>query len=199
MLRVSVVAAAAACALFTGVNAIGQDTCVSFKSGPSTFPIAVKNKASPVLTSSDDWPGVHLAAGNFVADIQRVTGAKPNFSNFTSTANYKSTTPIIVGTLGKSSLISQVVNATKLDVSSIEGKWESFIAREVQNPLPGVSSAYVIIGADKRGTIFAMYDHSEQFGVSPWYWWADVPVVQKSELYVTSTGCSHGEPTVKYR
>ncbi|KAJ3557630.1 hypothetical protein NM688_g1372 [Phlebia brevispora] len=73
------------------------------------------------------------------------------------------------------------------------------MAKEVKNPLPGIQSAYVIIGADKRGTIFAMYDHSEQFGVSPWYWWADVPTTQQSEIFVTSSGCSHGSPTVKYR
>jgi hypothetical protein len=53
-----------------------------------------------------------------------------------------------------------------LDVSSIRGQWESFLSRRVENPLPGVSSAYVIIGADKRGTIYALYDHSEQFGKS---------------------------------
>ncbi|KAG6864856.1 hypothetical protein C0991_006757 [Blastosporella zonata] len=198
MLRASLLATVTL-ALLTGVEAIGQASCVSFSSNAAsktTIPVVTKGKASPILTGSDDWPGVHLAAANFAADIQRVTGAKPSLSNFTSTATG---TPIIVGTLGKSSLIAQVVNATKLDVSGIQGKWESFIAQEVENPLPGVARAYVIIGADKRGTIFAMYDHSEQFGVSPWYWWADVPVHQHPELYVASSGCSHGSPTVQYR
>ncbi|KAG6856193.1 hypothetical protein H0H87_006733 [Tephrocybe sp. NHM501043] len=199
MLR-ALILATVACALLTGVDAVGQASCVAFDSSgaSSTFPVVTKNKASPILTGSDDWPGVHLAAANFAADIQRVTGAKTSLSNFTASA-HASGTPIIVGTLGKSSLISQVVNATQLDVSGIQGKWESFIAKEVANPLPGVSKAYVIIGADKRGTIFALYDHSEQFGVSPWYWWADVPAAKHSELYVTSSGCSHGSPTVKYR
>ncbi|KAG6826018.1 hypothetical protein H0H92_001436 [Tricholoma furcatifolium] len=188
------------CALLTGAHAIGQESCVAFSSSSSTFPIVAKGKkASPILTSSDDWAGVHVAAATFAADIQRVSGALPTLTNYTSTTSLKSSTPIIIGTLGHSSLISQVVNATKLDVSSIEGKWEAFLSQEVENPLPGVSSAYVIIGADKRGTIYGMYDHSEQFGVSPWYWWADVPTTQNSEVYVTSTGCSHGEPTVKYR
>ncbi|KAG6838299.1 hypothetical protein C0991_000387, partial [Blastosporella zonata] len=122
--------------------------------------------------------------------------------------------PTIVGTLGKSSLIAQVVNATKLDVSGIDGNWESFLAKEVENPLPGVERAYVIIGADKRGTIFAIYEpSSEQFGTHPFpltslrslltrdwsFRWADVPAQQHPELYVASTGCSHGTPTVKYR
>ncbi|KAF5375395.1 hypothetical protein D9615_007918 [Tricholomella constricta] len=197
MLRATILATSV-CALLTGVHAIGQDACVVFKSAPATLPVVSKGKASPILTSEDDWPGVQLAASNFAADIQRVTGVKPALTNFTASTSVKST-PIIVGTLGKSSLIAQVVNATQLDVSSIQGKWESFLAREVTNPLPGVDRAYVIIGADKRGTIFALYDHSEQFGVSPWYWWADVPTVKRSELFVTANGCSHGSPTVKYR
>ncbi|RDB17758.1 hypothetical protein Hypma_001072 [Hypsizygus marmoreus] len=196
MLRASI---AAMCALAIGVHAIGQDSCVVFKSAPSTVPVVSKGKTSPILTSADDWPGVHVATASFASDIQRVTGAKPSLSNFTVTSSLSASTPIIVGTLGKSSLIAQVVNATKLDVSSIEGKWESFLAREVKNPLPGVAGAYVIIGADKRGTIFALYDHSEQFGVSPWYWWADVPTTKHAELFVTSSGCSHGSPSVKYR
>ena len=75
-----------------------------------------------------------------------------------------------------------------------------------------------MIGADKRGTIFSIYDHSEQFGVSPWYWyvkvysyicakfvendygrWADVPTTQNKNIFVDASGCQHGSPTVKYR
>ncbi|KAG5636009.1 hypothetical protein H0H81_009389 [Sphagnurus paluster] len=181
------------------VLAIGQDACVAFTSGTSTLPIVKQARAAPILTSPDEWPGVQLAAFNFATDIQRVTGVKPVVTNFTAPASgaANGVIPVIVGTLGKSTLINQVVSAAQLDVSSIQGKWESFLAREVVNPLPGVSRAYVIIGADKRGTIFALYDHSEQFGVSPW--WADVPITKHTELYVNSSGCSHGSPTVKYR
>ncbi|OJT11184.1 hypothetical protein TRAPUB_12291 [Trametes pubescens] len=184
------------------VQAIGQDTCVAFKSSSANFPLVSNHKATPILLSADEWPGVQRTAFDFASDIQQVTGVKPTLKNATSArSSYSSvgSTVVIVGTLGKSSLVDEVVNRTKLDVSSIEGKWEAFLAKEVANPLPGIDSAYVIIGADKRGTIFALYDHSEQFGVSPWYWWADVPTTQHTELFVTSSGCSHGSPTVKYR
>ncbi|RXW16249.1 hypothetical protein EST38_g9605 [Candolleomyces aberdarensis] len=167
---------------------IGQETCVSFQSSSSTFSIVSGQRAAPVLISEEDWPGVQLAASDFVADIERVTGVKPSFRNVT-TSNIQalgSQTPIIIGTLGKSSLINQIVNTTGLDLSSIQGHWEAFLSRRVENPLPGVSSAYVIIGADKRG-------------VSPWYWWADVPTTKQSQLFVSASGCSHGSPTVKYR
>lgn len=149
------------------VLALGQTGCVAFKASASSFTVASKGSAAPILLSSDDWPGVQRAAVDFASDIKRVTGVQPALSNYSTKATAsKASLPIIVGTLGKSSLIDQIVNATSLDVSSIEGRWESFLAQVVSNPLPGVKSAYVIIGSDKRGTIFALYDHSEQFGTS---------------------------------
>ncbi|TFY76148.1 hypothetical protein EWM64_g7865 [Hericium alpestre] len=183
-------------------DAIGQTSCVSFqRANSSAFAVASNGQAAPVFLSSDEWPGVQLAASDFVSDIQKVTSAKPRLANVTSASPdlHSSTLPILVGTLGKSSLIDQVVNHTSLNVTSIEGKWEAFLTKVVKNPLPGLDQAYIIVGADKRGTIFALYDHSEQFGVSPWYWWADVPVTKHKDVFVSSSGCSHGTPTVKYR
>ncbi|PIL25858.1 hypothetical protein GSI_11611 [Ganoderma sinense ZZ0214-1] len=191
--------------LAVSVVAIGQDTCVTFKSSPSTFTVVSSGKAAPIFLSPDEWPGVQRAAVDFASDIESVTGVKPTLTNVTlsvaaaNSTSFGTLTPIIVGTLGKSSLIDEVINRTKLDVSSIQGKWEAFMTKEVKDPLPGISSAYVVIGADKRGSIFALYDHSEQFGVSPWYWWADVPTRKHNALFINSSGCSHGTPTAKYR
>ncbi|KZV74317.1 glycoside hydrolase family 115 protein [Peniophora sp. CONT] len=183
------------------VAAIGQERCVSFSSSnDSDFTIASGGTAATILLSADEWPGVQRAASDFSADIFAVTGAQPALANATSSAkNVSADSVIIVGTLGKSSLIDAVVNNTGLNVSGIDGQWEAFMSAVVENPLPGVSKAYVIVGADKRGTIFALYDHSEQFGVSPWYWWADVPTTEHDALHVAASGCSHGSPTVKYR
>ncbi len=151
----------------SGVHCIGQQTCVAFQSSSSTFPIVTKGQGTPVFLSADEWPGVQRAATDFVSDIQQVTGVKSSLTNVTvtgSTVSKKASSVIIVGTLGKSSLVDQVVSHAKLDVSSVEGQWEAFFAKQVKNPLPGIDSAYVIIGADKRGTIYGLYDHSEQFG-----------------------------------
>ncbi|THV03531.1 hypothetical protein K435DRAFT_747803 [Dendrothele bispora CBS 962.96] len=180
------------------VNALGQTRCVEFNSSPSSFTVVQGGNAAPILLAEDEWPGVQRAASDFADDIQRVTGIKPSLSNSSTPASGASK-PIIVGTLGKSSLIDRVINATQMDVSPLVDAWESFMGMEVKNPLPGIESAYVIVGADKRGTIFALYDLSEQFGVSPWYRWADVPVKQHQELFISSSGCAHGTPTVQYR
>ena len=153
--------------LLRGTLGIGQMTCVSFQPSANSFSIVNDKKAAPILISANEWPGVQLAAADFAADILRVTGVESSITNVSSPLSSslaKTSPPIIVGTLGRSSLIQQVINSTGLDVSAIQGNWESFMSRVVYNPLPGVDSAYVIIGADKRGTIFSLYDHSEQFG-----------------------------------
>ncbi|KZS95513.1 hypothetical protein SISNIDRAFT_438997 [Sistotremastrum niveocremeum HHB9708] len=173
-------------------SALNAVNCASTKG----FSVVSSGKAAPIWVGSDDWPGVQRAASDFQSDIQQVTGTKPSLTNFTTTSKV-SGTPIIVGTLGKSSLISQVVKNAKINVSAINGTWEAFWAGEVSNPLPGVSQAYVIIGADKRGSIFGLYTHSESFGVSPWWWWADVPIKTSKSLF--ASGCQHGTPSVKYR
>ncbi|KAI5927198.1 hypothetical protein F4810DRAFT_433767 [Camillea tinctor] len=108
-------------------------------------------------------------------------------------------TVIIVGTIGHSKVIDDLVTARKLDVSRVQGKWESFTTQVVEEPLPGCRRAAVIAGSDARGTIFGIYDISEQIGVSPWYWWADVPIVEHKEIFVLPEGKVQGPPSVKYR
>ncbi len=106
---------------------------------------------------------------------------------------------LLIGTIGKNTLIDKLILQKKLNVSSIEGKWEAHITQVINNPLPGVKQALVIVGSDKRGTIYGIYDLSAQIGVSPWYWWADVPVKEQKTLYVISGKYTDGEPAVKYR
>ncbi|KAF2840967.1 glycoside hydrolase family 115 protein [Patellaria atrata CBS 101060] len=124
---------------------------------------------------------------------------------------------ILAGTIGKSKMIDDLVAAGKIDVSNTKGQWEAFVSTVVSNPMPGVSQALVIagkissinnygiydanrtIGADRRGTIYGLYDISEQIGVSPWYWFADVPAKQHSEIYAIGETKVQASPSVKYR
>jgi hypothetical protein len=108
-------------------------------------------------------------------------------------------TAIIVGTIGHSKLIDSLIDDGLIDASKIEGKWESFVSQLVKNPINGTAQALVIAGSDPRGTIYGIYDVSEQIGVSPWYWWADVPVRKRDEIYVTSKPKVQKSPSVKYR
>jgi hypothetical protein len=180
----------------TGAFAIGQAQYVVTAPQPGAFAIAQNKTTAAIYVDPADWPGVIRAAGDLDLDIERVTGTRPDMA-----ASLKDLrgAAILIGTVGKSPLIDQLVKAGKIDVTPIKGKWESFFAQVVSNPLPGVPSALVIAGSDKRATIYGVYDLSEQIGVSPWYWWADVPVTRHDALFVKPGKFSQGEPAVKYR
>src|SRR5579883_2388480 len=146
----------------------------------SAYGLGQKRYVETTWDSGDD-PGVIRAVGDLQADIARVTSVSP------AIAHGRAGRPsgrVLIGTLGKSSCIDQLVREHKIDVAEIAGKWESFLIQVVPRPLPGIESALVIAGSDKRGTIYGIYDLSEQIGVSPWYWWADVPVKRSNALYI---------------
>ncbi|TVY34481.1 hypothetical protein LSUB1_G006062 [Lachnellula subtilissima] len=104
---------------------------------------------------------------------------------------------IITGTLHKSPLITSLIQSHKLDISSIDGRWESFISEVIADPLPGsgIDRALVVVGSDMRGTVYGLYDVSEQIGVSPWWWWGDVPVRKREGVWALEGRKVQGEPS----
>jgi Glycosyl hydrolase family 115/Gylcosyl hydrolase family 115 C-terminal domain len=174
----------------------GTTSYISVKDGPGYFRLSADGSSAPLCSSEMEYPGVIRAIKSLQADIKSVTNAEPQLVTG-NPANAKEV--VLIGTIGKSTLIDKLIKLKKLNVSSIAGKWEAHITQVVQNPLPGVSKALVIVGSDKRGTIYGIYDLSAQIGVSPWYWWADVPAKQQQSLYVLPGSYTDGEPAVKYR
>ncbi|WP_445263783.1 glycosyl hydrolase 115 family protein [Rhodohalobacter sp. 8-1] len=160
------------------------------------FPIVNEDQqAAPLRYDPNDYGGVIRAIGDLQSDIDTVSGVKPEMM----TSGPFSDLEIIIGTLGKSELIDKMVSEDKLDDKDLEGKWESFVITTVENPRPGVEKSLVVAGSDMRGTIYGIYELSRQLGVSPWYWWADVPVIQRSSAFALSGYYASGEPAVKYR
>ena len=176
--------------------ALGQRRYVSTTATPGSFCIAQGKTVAPIYVDSADFPGVVRAVGDLQADIARVTGLTPAIAHAEKGLEAG---VIIVGTIGKSGLIDRLIRERKIDAAPVAGKWESFFIQVVPRPLPGVAQGLVIAGSDKRGTIYGIYDLSEQIGVSPWYWWADVPVLHKPALFVTPGRYVEAEPAVKYR
>lgn len=169
---------------------------VSEKADSADFPLVFGGKAAPIFVDAADWPGVLRAAADLQNDIERVTNAKPDLATDRAPAG---PSVVIAGTLGRSPLIDGLVKSGRLEATGVAGKWESFVLQTVANPLPGVDRALVIAGSDQRGTIYGLYELSEQSGVSPWFWWADVPVKKSDALFVKSGRWLQGSPGVKYR
>ena len=175
---------------------IGEDRYVDSAYHPGDFSIVTRNAAATLLVDSADFPGVVRAVNDLQADIERVTNRTAAIAH---DENNLGSNVIAVGTVGKSKIIDELIRDHKIDVTPIAGKWESFLIRVVPKPLPGVASALIVAGSDKRGTIYGIYDLSDQIGVSPWYWWADVPVQHHDELFVKPGTYVQGPPAVKYR
>ena len=187
-----------ACLLSLGrqSSALGHPHYVERTSTPGSFAIAQKRTVAAVFVDPNDYAGVLRAANDLQSDIERATSLKPILAN---ALDHLSNNVIIVGTIGKSAIIDRMIREHKIDASPIAGKWESFIIQVVPHPLPHITNALVIAGSDKRGTIFGIYDLSEEIGVSPWYWWADVPVEHRDALFVKAGRYVEGPPAVKYR
>ncbi len=180
------------------LQAFDRDQIVHFSPAEGSFVLAANGQATPILMATNDALGVARAAGDLQADIERVTGIRPERQEQEHLSS-ASETAIVIGTIGHSPLIDALIEAGKLDVEAIRGKWEAFTLQVVEDPAPGVERAFVIAGSDRRGTIFGIYEISEQIGVSPWYWWADVPVQPREALYLDPRGLTDEGPVVQYR
>jgi len=150
--------------------------------------------ASVYVESSAD-PAVRHAAENLALDLQRVSGRAPRAL---ATLAEGRGPVVILGVLGKSPIIDQLISSGKLKPGDLSGQWEGFRQVVVDKPTANIQRALVIVGADRRGAVYGAYDLSERIGVSPWVWWADVPVAHKSALYLTA-GARADHPRVKYR
>lgn len=160
------------------------------------FTIAEDGKTAPIFASSQEYPGVQKVIKQLQRDILLVTDAH---SELKIDEKFLEEQIIVIGTLGRNHLIDELVKSKKINVDEIAGKWETFLLQVVENPYKNVKRALIITGSDKRGTIYGIYDLAEKLGVSPWYWWAGVPVKKKSSVYVLPGQFTLGEPKIKYR
>lgn len=182
--------------LLVAIPTVAADRFVSFKPQTNGLALFTKSQSSiDILYDNDDHKGVKIALDNLCSDFNSVGNVKPRIVN-TANSNVK----IIVGSLDKSSVIKELVKDGKLDGSLLKGKREKFIITTLHNPLKDIKGDVLLIaGSDKRGTIYGIYELSEQMGVSPWYWWADVPVRHHDAVYIKRGVYTDGEPKVKYR
>lgn len=158
------------------------------------FSIVNAKERASIIVSNNEWPGVIRAAKDLQNDIKMVSGQLPEILS-----DRMAPMAIIIGTIGHSKIIDQLITNKKINAAGVAGNWEATLIEVVKNPLPGVEQALVIAGSDKRGSIYGIYELSYQIGVSPWHYWADVPAKKSKTLYAIPGRHLNVSPAVKYR
>lgn len=183
---------------------------------PVDFTLIEHSKVLPTLyidQKDSEYDGISLIAEVLKSDMARVIGEKVDNEGkaLQSDSGLQITTDksnlsgklIIAGTFGENGndVINQLIEERKIDVNSLKNRWESYLMQVVRFPLTNVEEALVIVGSDKRGTIYGLLRISEIMGVSPWVWWADVLPEIKTKVVLPGVQCNliSKEPSIKYR
>lgn len=160
------------------------------------FRVVYNGASAGILYDQNDFKVVEIAANHLAEDIRNVTGVKPDV--LTEPEKIKNSV-VIIGTIGHSRIIDKLIEENKINSSGITGQWETYALEVIKKPFDDIGPALVIFGSDRRGTAYGVYELSKQIGVSPWYWWADVPVDKKKNIVIEKGFYTDGPPSVKYR
>jgi hypothetical protein len=181
--------------LITIQTASAQVRVTQNQKSKSAFTL-VSNRATPIYYDQKDAEVVRRTAHLFADDVYSVTGKKPELIN---TENDLRKNIIIVGTIENNSLIQELLRQKRIDASVVKDGWEQYVITLVEKPFKGVDKALVIAGSDRRGAAYGLLSISEAIGVSPWYWWADVPLKKRNDIYLEIKTFASSTPSVKYR
>ena len=181
--------------LFSFLSPAAQDLVLGQKEAGALL-LADESGATTIYVDASEDSLVQRSARFLQADIEMVSGKKPLILKDPASAKSQF---VIIGSVEGSSFLKKLADQKKLNLEAIKGKWEAYQIQVVENPLPGVSRVLVIAGSDRRGVAYGVFELSRQIGVSPWYWWADVPVKKKSQLYISAGKKITDAPSVPYR
>lgn len=183
----------AACAIPAGAQVeISEQATAS-----TDFPLYDGGKSCEIYVDPEDFEVVKKTATLFAEDLGRVTGKNGHVTIGDKPGKGKNI--VIMGTLGHNRFIDELVKQKRLDVSAIKHGWEQYTLKTIERPAKGIDRALVVVGCDRRGTAYGAFALSEAMGVSPLYWWADVPVKRKKNVYVKALDYTSKAPSVKYR
>lgn len=154
------------------------------------FTIADQDGAISIVYDIESSDLDSIAAHLLARDIEAVTGQQPEvYTNLQKVDG----NAIILGDIS-SDLIS-----SHIDTARLSDQWETYGRVFKAEPTATINQAMFIAGSDPRGTAYGVFDLSREIGVSPWYWWADVPVEKNNSLTVSSQDTFSTSPSVKYR
>lgn len=148
-----------------------------------------------ILNDKNDAIAVETVSRIFAKDVKNVSGEKPAITHrLAAHANL-----LIAGTIDNNQWIKKLIEQNKIHVDSIKGAWERYGLFVVQNPFPDVKKALIVAGSDRRAVAYGLFKLSKTMGVSPWYWWADVPVIQRKTVIMAVPDYISPKPSVKFR
>lgn len=165
-------------------QSFGQRQLVA-ENGSGAFPLA----NAVIIVDANDHELVKRSAELLQQDIEMVTGQKPNIVHALQKTNAPA---IVIGSADRSAVVKELQRKELKGMTTLKGKWENYILKSSDNQL-------FIVGSDRRGTAFGVFELSRQIGVSPWYWWADVPAQKKTSIFIKKHQHASDEPKVKYR
>ncbi|WP_298688537.1 glycosyl hydrolase 115 family protein [uncultured Sphingomonas sp.] len=163
-----------------------EPLAVSATPAPGAMALIAAGRIATVQTDPRDDPTVQRAAADLQHDLGRVAGSTTGDTQMA----------VVVGVVGHNALIDRLIAQHRLQ--PVPDRWEGFLQQVVDRPAPGISRALIVAGHDRRGAIYGAYDLSARIGVSPWSWWADVPVHHADALFAAS-GARADYPRVRYR
>ena len=144
--------------------------------------VLVSNQEVKLYLADAEDRAVQIAVKNFCQDIEKICGAKVCVTTNREQAD------ILVETVREN---EKVKYQELLDLED-QLRWEAYSIKVSDGKL-------YIAGADRRGTIYGIYELSNMWGVSPWYWFADIPVKRKQSICLPDGFSKVDYPSVQYR
>ncbi|SMF06976.1 Glycosyl hydrolase family 115 [Alteromonadaceae bacterium Bs31] len=175
-----------------------NEALVADKPLPGYHLLHANNRPAEIHWDDSDFEVVKIAARSLMEDFALVTGEK-GLGKPSSILPSPSPMRIYIGSLSGSALIKKITKLNGIDLSHLEGRWESFEIRVINDPMASDKKSLLIVGSDRRGTAYGVYQLSQAIGISPWYWWADVQPEKTDAIYISEKTQQFGPPSVKYR
>lgn len=165
------------------------------------FPVCEQENLTQVYIEETAPVGIKRVAAAICKDIAAVTGKEPK--QVSTLSQITGGTVILAGICGESKIMNYLEKHGTVDAFQIKGKRECYLLKVVDHPFPTdpqIEKALIILGSDKRGTIYGMFHVSEMCGVSPLVFWGDAMPAKKEELILTfEDEIVTKEPSVLYR
>ncbi len=171
-------------------------TSVAYGGSKQKFTLATEDVVAQIYVSQSEPAPVMRAVGDLQNDIKMVTGKSPEVVHSLDKLSRNS---IIVGTLDNTEIKTLMATNRLAEANAAKGKYDSFLLKSVDKLVPQSAQSLVVVGSDALGAVYGVYEISKRIGVSPAYWWCDIPVKREKEVVLSDVLTLPKQPSVRYR